>query len=76
MSDKPKSPVTGGGRTMEPTTGQKNKSRLAQLAPVENLKEKQVIQFFIKTLEISIFKEVKFLFVNLLTYLYYSQYFY
>lgn len=42
MSDKPKSPVVGGGRTMEPVTGQKSKSRLAQLAPVENLKEKQV----------------------------------
>ncbi|XP_052062310.1 dynein axonemal heavy chain 5-like isoform X2 [Mytilus californianus] len=41
MSDKPKSPVVGGGRTMEPATGQKSKSRLAQLAPVENLKEKQ-----------------------------------
>lgn len=39
MSDKAKY-----GKT-EPIIGQKTKSRLAQLAPVENLKEKQVHLF-------------------------------
>ena len=44
MSDKPKSPLPGGkGQKLRATSAEmKSKSRLAALAPGENIKEKQV----------------------------------